>query len=135
MLWLLALLGSLHGGLVAFNEKNSQFNSSVSHIPEALRIDERQKSFQGQDYTEVRLPYGGNPNFAKTVADGTLIDTHQYREAYQMNIKNVQVLTEDYRLDNQFFTPANNYHNYHMPEATFSKIDEYWRNRRAQRSQ
>lgn len=130
MLWLAAFLAWLHGGMVAFDEKNSQYRTSVSHLPEMLRFDEREKSFSGQDYTHVRLPYGGNPFYEKHVADVTMIDTPEFQQSYQMNIRNLQILTEDYRLDDQFMTPANNYLNYHLPEATFSKINDYWKKRR-----
>lgn len=133
MLWLVALLSSF--GSRSFNELDSQYRlNRDTQLPEELRIDPREKSFSGQDYTTVRLPHGPNPNFVKTVADVTMIDTPDYQQGYQQNIRNVQILTEDYRLpDAQFFTPSNNYSNYHLPEADISKINEYWTNRRNRR--
>jgi hypothetical protein len=130
MIWLIALLSSLK--LALFDEKNSQWRlNKDAQLPEILRVDPREKSFSAQDYTWVRPPYGANPNFARTVADVTMIDTPKYQQSYQENIRNVQILTEDYRLpDAQFFTPSNNYTNYHLTEAGISKINEYWNLRR-----
>lgn len=135
MIWLATLLAALHGGLVSFDDKNSQYRlRGDSGVPQILLEDDRYKSFSGQDYTEVRLPYGANPNFVKTVADVTMIDTDKYRQSYQENIRNVQILTEDFRLDDQFFTNKNNYSNWHQPEAGISKIDQFWKLRHEQRN-
>jgi hypothetical protein len=132
MLWLATFLAWLHGNAVAFNEKDSQeVLEKVAHIPEILEVDQREKSFASQDYTEVRLPYGGNPQFERHVADITMLDNKPYYQSYQQNIRTLQILHEDHRLDEQFLTPKNNYTNFHMPEATFSNLNDYWKNRRA----
>lgn len=133
MIWLIAL-AAMAMGFKVFDQTNSLYKTGGSYLPEALRIDWREKSFAAQDQTTVRLPHGGNPDYQKHVADITMIDTPQYQQDYQINIRNLQILTEDYRIDDQFMTDKNNYSNYHMDgDSTFSKIDSYWHKRRAER--
>jgi len=134
MLWLLAALGWTHAKMVSFDQKNSQYALRSGYLPGKLRVNPQEESFAFQDQTHVRLPYGGNPDFNRNVADVTLIDTDEYRESYQINQHDLRVKTEYRLLDDAFFSPKNNFSTFHMVEADIQKIDDYWQKRRAERA-
>lgn len=110
-----------------FSERNALNYTDEAYLPERLRFPSREQSFAGQDYTTVRAPFNpGNPNWPKVVGDGDMLESKRFQESYQMNIRNNTILTEDYRLDDIFFTTKNVTGSYHFGgEGSFQKLEDY----------
>lgn len=77
--------------------------------PGLINTDLRERAaFQTKDETDVRLPYGPNPQ-SKDVNIYSITESKAYQEGYLKNLKNLQVTTVHSLMDNAFNSPLNNY--------------------------
>lgn len=86
-----------------------------------------QLSMAAQQQTTVRLPYGAPNAYQKTIETPAMLLTNgsEYPRSYQKNIKNIQIGTEDWRVDPKFNSPINNYASMHMPENNLSSVSKW----------
>lgn len=132
---------SLLSGLWTFGQMDLGFRKSDQIMVEQnkkhynqtlLFTDTQEKSFATQLQTTVRLPFGPNPGQFQ-INDMSLLQSPQYQESYQRNIHNLQIGTEDWRVDPKFNSSINQYASMHMPESTAEQLSNYHFKRRRER--
>lgn len=105
-----------------------------NRLPGVHNWELQQRSLVAQDHTTIRLPFGGNEQYQRTVADGNSLLNDDYQRAYQMNLLNLKVNTVEARLPGAgIITESNKFVGYpHTPEASFQKIEEFRKERESQ---
>lgn len=103
-----------HSWSISFNNLYGQ--NEPQKLPGVLANEPEEKSFAGQIHTNIRLPFGGNPQ-QHTIGSVEVFAKKSYHDAYQKNIFNVQPTgTPDWRMDQDFLSEINNYNEYMIPE-------------------
>lgn len=98
-------------------------------LPNALRDDFFEKSFPARSQHNIRLPHGPNPQ-VKHVENFRFFDDDRFRNRYQMNLHEMQVENQDWRLDDTTFGVLNSYMKNHNPENSYGKIGQFSKLRR-----
>lgn len=138
MLFLLAILAGMWENITTFAQPDALLNFNKKIMEPGVHNFERQmKSMVGLDHTNVRAPYGGNTDFIKQLTDPKFFSHNtKYNQAYQKNLRNVQVDTSDWRLFEQgYISQRNAFGSYSLREASFQKINDFWKLRRKQENQ
>ena len=99
--------------------------------PGILNTIAERKSQVSLDNSNIRLPFGQNPLVTRQLPDATFFTNNRYQQAYQRNINNVYAEQIDHRIpEAEFMNERNQFTNYSLREATFQKINDYWKRRR-----
>lgn len=134
MAFLLGLLGLLWNETTTFMKTDAvvKFGKLIRQ-PGIINWDAQQRTMVAMDYTNVRGPFGGNENAQRQLANPRPILNTKYQQTYQLNNRNLRIRTVEARLPAaQLLTERNRYQNYHVTEATFQKINQYWKSRKGQ---
>ena len=98
--------------------------NSLSGLQHRFREEWNAQSFAGRPQTEVRNPFGPNPD-QKYIQEMDFFDNEYYQKNYQLNLKTVRIDNQDWRLDLTTNSVLNNYPQQpHLPEDNLTKLGQ-----------
>lgn len=118
---------------ISFNNLWGQ--NRPARLPGVIANEPEEKSFAGQLHTDIRGPFGPNPQ-QKFINNTQQLANKNYHDNYQKNIFNVQPTSNtDWRLDPNFNGPLGNYTEFMIPEPQkMSRISNFCNKQKALRA-
>lgn len=95
-----------------------------SQYPPRFVDGEFEQSFAGRTQKEVRSPFGPNPQ-QKNIIEQKFVDSHEYQQKYRLNLHQMHIDNNDWRLDPVMNGPFHFYQGPHQPIKRFDEINSF----------
>lgn len=135
MLFLIGILAACWNYVTLVSQPKALTHLAKNTLPPGvLNFIEEQRSLNSLDHSDIRLPFGPDPNVIKQLPDATFFENNRYQQEYQKGIKAVFIDTVDHRLpDADLLSERNQYPApYALREVTFQKLNDYWKRKRSE---
>jgi len=127
LLYKAGLISTLPSFITGAHEKLDFPNipNSLSGLQHRFREDWNAQSFAGRPQTELRNPFGPNPQ-QKYIQEMDFFDNQYYQDNYKLHLKTARIDNQDWRLDLTTNGVLNNYPQQpHLPEDNIRRISEF----------
>lgn len=136
-IWFLTRQNNFLSTFNQFSHHKTPLETVAYDYPHRFVDGEFEQSFAGRTEMNVRAPFGPNPQ-QKNIIDQKFMSDHTLQKKYQLNLKQMHIDNNDWRLDPIMNGPFHFYQDPHQPirrldqikdfsnNAVFSEISEFY---------
>lgn len=124
VIWFLTRDNNIVSTFQQFYHHKTPLEEVAHEYPARFYDGEFEQSFAGRTQANIRMPFGPNPQ-EKNIIEHKFINNADYQNKYRMNLKQMFIDNNDWRLDPVMNGPDHFYQGAHQPIDRLDQIADF----------